>query len=115
MTVIVCGGRDYADREHVFSTLDDLEYYGGLTIIEGGARGADALAREWARDNNVTCISVPADWKAHGKAAGPIRNQRMLDEHKPDQVVAFPGGKGTEDMILRAVRAKVCVWFVGEG
>jgi hypothetical protein len=50
-----------------------------------------------------------AQWKKHGRAAGPIRNQRMLDEGKPDLVVAFPGGRGTADMIRRAERAGVPV------
>jgi hypothetical protein len=36
-----------------------------------------------------------------GPAAGPIRNQRMLD-WGPDLVVAFAGGKGTADMVRRA-------------
>jgi hypothetical protein len=50
-----------------------------------------------------------AQWKKHGRAAGPIRNQRMLDKGKPDLVVAFPGGRGTADMIRRAERAGVPV------
>jgi hypothetical protein len=40
-----------------------------------------------------------------GKTAGPLRNQRMLDEGKPDLVVAFPGGGGTKDIVRRAVKA----------
>jgi hypothetical protein len=53
-----------------------------------------------------------ADWNTHGRAAGPIRNQRMLDEVKPELVVAFPGGRGTADMVRRAREAGVNVYLV---
>jgi predicted polyphosphate/ATP-dependent NAD kinase len=109
--VLVCGGRDYADRKAVFKALDAIRAAkGSLTVIQGGAAGADALAREWCMAQpSVHLINEPADWKAHGRAAGPIRNQRMLDEHKPDLVLAFPGGKGTADMVRRARSAGVPV------
>ena len=48
-----------------------------------------------------------ADWATHGKKAGPLRNQRMIDEGHPDLVIAFPGGKGTDDMTRRALAAGV--------
>jgi ABC-type Fe3+-hydroxamate transport system substrate-binding protein len=105
MRVLVCGGRDFSDRELVYETLLDLH---PSVIITGGAEGADRLAYDWA------CPVVPtetykADWTKHGRAAGPIRNQRMLDESKPDVVVAFPGGRGTADMVRRARAAGVRV------
>jgi hypothetical protein len=53
---------------------------------------------------------VPAEWKKHGKRAGPLRNMRMLEEWKPDGVAAFPGGSGTADMIAQARNAGVKVW-----
>lgn len=110
MRVLVCGGRDYSDREAVFAALDELA---PLAIIQGHADGADALAREWWYKRPNTCAGelacYPADWKKHGKAAGPIRNQQMIDEGKPDLVLAFPGGHGTADMVRRAKRAGVKV------
>lgn len=112
MRVLVCGGRDYSDRAAVFGALDALhQKYGRLTVIQGGAPGADALARAWCgKAPSVYMINEPADWKSHGKAAGPLRNQRMLDEHRPDLVLAFPGGRGTADMVRRAKAAgvKIC-------
>lgn len=50
----------------------------------------------------VSCLTEIADWSKYGKAAGPMRNQKMLDEYKPDLVVALPGGRGTADMVSRA-------------
>lgn len=51
----------------------------------------------------------PADWGSLGKAAGPIRNSLMLTEANPSLVIAFPGGKGTADMISKARAAGVKV------
>ncbi len=112
MRVFVCGGRNYSDREAVFAALDAIWQsvpLDTLLIIQGGADGADALAREWCRTTGEAYVNVPADWKAHGRAAGPIRNQCMLDEHKPNLVLAFPGGRGTADMVRRALAAGVKV------
>lgn len=113
MNVLVCGGRDYADRTKVFDELEILNAFNmKLCVISGGATGADAIAEEWARANikkrnGVSFRGFDADWKKHGKAAGPIRNQAMIDRGKPDLVLAFPGGRGTADMVSRARAAGV--------
>lgn len=108
MRVLVCGGRDYADAGTLYHALDCLPQ-DGLVIIHGGAKGADALAAQWAKDRGVSSHAFPANWTEHGRAAGPIRNQTMLDIGKPDCVMAFPGGRGTHDMINRAKAAGVPV------
>lgn len=101
--VLVCGGRDYQNWDHVNGYLTRMHARIPITcIIQGGARGADALAKRWAQEHDVKCWTFEADWAGHGKAAGAIRNQEMLTVGKPDLVVAFPGGKGTLDMIARA-------------
>jgi len=117
MRVLVCGGRDFADLGAVWSQLDTLhnlpQHLGGegpiTRIIQGGALGADRLASQWASSNGVRQLEYPADWRANGKAAGPIRNQAMIDDGKPDLVIAFPGGRGTADMVRRARAAGVTV------
>jgi hypothetical protein len=83
--------------------LDKLHAEAGIDhLIEGGARGADLHARTWARDRGVSRETYEADWENHGTFAGPMRNRRMLDEGKPDLVIAFPGGKGTRNMLKQA-------------
>jgi hypothetical protein len=67
------------------------------------------MAGEWADVFGVPFRIFPANWKKHGRAAGPMRNQQMLDEGKPDLVIAFPGGSGTADMVRRAKAAGVPV------
>lgn len=78
-----------------------------IVIIEGDAKGADRAASDWAVCNYSKHEVYPADWQRHGKAAGPIRNRQMLNEGKPDLVVAFPGGAGTAHMVSIAKVAGV--------
>lgn len=78
-------------------------------LMQGGADGADYLANEWAKTKaGIKRWVCKADWKKHGRSAGPIRNARML-EWKPDLVVAFPGGRGTKNMVTQAQAAGVPV------
>lgn len=111
MRVLVCGGRDYANVDRVYAVLDDIA---PSHIIHGGAKGADAIAAMWADERRVPVDAYCAMWDEHGRAAGPLRNQRMLDEGKPDLVVAFLGGRGTADMVRRARAAGVEVRQVEE-
>jgi predicted Rossmann-fold nucleotide-binding protein len=111
MKIIVCGGRDFEDISAVRHALTVAHGKRPITLlIEGGATGADKLAREWAIANDVPHVTVTADWRRYGPAAGPLRNEQMLKDHKPDGVIAFPGGKGTANMVLIAHRAGVKVW-----
>ena len=116
MRVLVCGGRDFDDWGRLCSELDKLLFDSArlIHIIQGGAKGADFLSRVWAKFRNCPWSEYPADWKKYGKGAGHIRNQQMLDEGKPDLVLAFPGGVGTADMVRRARKAGVEVIEVNE-
>lgn len=103
--VLVCGGRNYADETRVQEVLDEYRAkYNFSLLVEGGANGADCMAHHWARRNKVETVREDADWSQYGKAAGPIRNQAMLDKYQPDLVIAFPGGRGTEDMVNKATK-----------
>lgn len=118
MRVLVCGSRHFDDwaliHQHiyeVYSRCEDRTPDGKIdfTIIEGGAKGADFLARVFAKFVNLPWVEFPADWKTHGKAAGPIRNKQMLDEGKPDLVIAFmfKDSRGTKNMVEQAQKAGV--------
>jgi hypothetical protein len=112
MKVLACGGRTFADRKTVdwalSAYLNKAEPY-TLCIIEGGAPGADTLARQWAERNKCIVMEFPANWTYLGRSAGSKRNQAMLDWGQPDTVVAFPGGPGTADMVRRAKARKINV------
>lgn len=97
-----------------------LQNPGNLTIIQGGAKGADDIAGRWANEQaDVKMIQVNADWTTHGLAAGPIRNQQMLDLD-PTMVYAFvdkplKDSKGTADMVKKARAANVPVFVFEPG
>lgn len=112
MRVLVTGGRDFSDRKLLFETLDRLHSTHVFSVlIHGDASGADRLAGEWAAAAGVRVEAHPAEWKKHGRAAGPIRNSMMLEE-KPGLVIAFPGGKGTADMVRKAKAAGLTVVMI---
>jgi len=105
MKVLVCGGRNFNDFQLLINVLGE---YAITEVIHGNARGADFMADEYATDMNIPIKRFPANWDDFGRSAGPIRNRQMLAE-RPDLVVAFPGGRGTEHMVDLAQRAGIPV------
>lgn len=107
MKVLVCGDRDWSDREFLEDTLgkqraiwsSELNW---VCLIEGGARGADTMAGEWADKVGICRVRVPAQWDYYKKSAGPIRNGVMLYLN-PDLVIAFhndiENSRGTAHMV----------------
>ena len=111
MKVLVCGGRDYDEWPKLKEKLDELhETFKFTEVIHGAAQGADRLAGVWSRWNNIKESPYPADWKKDGKRAGYVRNARMLKEGKPELIIAFKGGKGTQMMIKLAEDSGVEVY-----
>ena len=113
MRVLVTGGRQYSDPKFVDFVLNHIHAKKPISlIIHGCANGADTYAERWAaKTKGCTAYGVPANWKAHGERAGPVRNQLMLERGKPDLVVAFEGGEGTRSMTILATAASVKVIF----
>lgn len=101
--LLVTGGRDYEAKEAVYKILDTIDADIKISVvIQGGAPGADKMARLWAADRKKPLITFDAHWSTLGRAAGPMRNAWMLEHGSVDLVVAFPGGKGTEGMVALA-------------
>lgn len=109
--IIVCGGRDYANRDLVTRILMGITE--GAILVHGDAPGADTLADEvwhsWGRDTE----RHPANWAKYGKPAGPMRNREMASLGAYF-VLAFPGGRGAADMIAAAREAGIPVLQVVE-
>lgn len=143
MRILVCGGRDFSNPipyDHYPENKKAMDEYRfvmrmmdeiilplskeanscdnwlptDITIISGKAKGVDSTAIDWAITNYAQFEEYPADWNKYKNAAGPIRNQQMLDEGKPDLVIAFPGGRGTANMVSIAKKANVKVIEVKE-
>jgi hypothetical protein len=104
MRVIVCGGRDFQDKDFCFRKLDEIiSPLKNIEIVSGNAKGADAFGEEYALKKGLKLSVFKADWKKYGRAAGPIRNREMyhyaLEDHP--MIIAFWDGvsKGTKNMI----------------
>jgi len=97
------GSRDWHDAATVRRFIDALAP--DATVISGGARGVDTIAVEYARERGLHTEVFEADWQAHGRSAGPLRNAEIVAA--ADVVVAFWDGKsaGTRDTIQRALAA----------
>jgi len=109
--VLICGDRNYTDAAKITGFVNSLPPY--FTVIHGGARGADSLAGMAATNRGLNVQVFPALWNVYGKGAGPIRNQQMLDEGKPNMVAYFHddllNSKGTKNMVERAMKAGLTV------
>ena len=101
MRVIIAGGRDYELSETEISHLNVLLVTLPIKeVVSGGARGVDTCGEAWARRFGLPVKRFPADWTRHRRSAGPIRNGEMAAY--ADALVAFPGGRGTADMVKQA-------------
>lgn len=114
MRVLVTGDRNWNDFDYITATLSAMRQTHGLTeICHGAARGADTLAGQAAKNLGIPSTEFPANWKKHGRAAGPLRNKEMLDQFKPDLVVAFHSNikdsKGTKNCVLEARKRDIPV------
>ena len=102
MRVLICGDRNWADKELIKAVIKALKPKPQIVIC-GGARGADTLAKEAALELGLKVQEFTADWEKYGKAAGCIRNQQMLREGRPTLVIAFhdniKASKGTAHML----------------
>lgn len=104
------------DEVHMLQyTIEQLPL--DTVIIQGEAPGADSLARDFGKELKFDVESYPAEWSKYGKAAGPVRNQQMLQEGKADNVIAFHHNikmsRGTHDMVSRATEAGLFVVIIG--
>lgn len=113
MKILICGSRNYTNWAKILNYVKSLPK--DTVIIEGEAKGADTLARLAAEECGLKVERYPANWNEYGKAAGQIRNRQMLNEGKPDLVVAFSddldNSKGTKNMVSIAKSAGIPVFI----
>ena len=121
MNLIIAGCRDFTDRDIIYEGIDLFinEYGTPDRIIEGGASGVDRIAGEYAREHNIPLQICKADWNKYGRAAGPIRNDKMARHvrdciYEPGYLLAFWDGKsrGTKNMIDTAERYGLSVAII---
>lgn len=112
--VLICGDRNWSDVNLILSGIRRVQKWREIdVIIHGGARGADSIAGQVAESLNIPTEVYQPDWDTHGKRAGILRNQEMLDEGKPDLILAFHDdlehSKGTGHMVKIARQIPVPV------
>ena len=109
MIILICGSRNWTNKEIIKSEIIKIQNI--TKIIHGGCRGADILGGFIANELNIPVQIFNADWNLYGKSAGPKRNQQMIDDGKPNFVLAFHDNinesKGTKDMINRIIKSKI--------
>lgn len=112
--VVISGSREYTDFDAFANKLDDVlkvtRTKSRIRLFEGGARGIDKLALQYAIMRGIRKERFEADWDTHGKKAGILRNIEMIDA--ADMVVAFWDGqsRGTKHAINYAIKKrKRCV------
>jgi len=97
MKVVVAGGRDVTDPKLVAEAIE-ASGFEVTELVSGGARGVDKLAEAWADARGIEVSVWEADWKAFGKAAGPMRNREMA-EYGEALVLIPTGGPGSLSML----------------
>ena len=108
MKIIVAGSRNFKDYQLLVRTMDKMTAKTtDVIVVCGGARGADALGLQWAKDNEHQFRMFLPSWDVHGKSAGFIRNTEMA--RYADALVAFWDGhsNGTAHMIMQAKKYKL--------
>lgn len=113
MKVIIAGGRDYHLTDSDYERLQTLKPV--ITELISGAcpSGVDLESMQWAQKEGIPVRKFPADWKTHGRAAGPIRNAQMAEA--ADALIVFPGGRGTANMVEQARKRHLPVWDWRQG
>jgi len=115
MKLAVVGGRDFNNWELLVSEINRLRtLYPIDQLISGGASGADAFAERYAELAKLPIKVLPADWKSHGRAAGPIRNKQIIE--LSDAVLAFwdgssPGTKSSIDWAVKLNKPYIIVKY----
>ncbi len=108
-SIIICGDRNWTGRRTIYWFMEKLP--SDVRIITGGAKGADAIAENIRVSLDLDGKVYPANWTMFGKAAGPIRNRRMIEDESPYLVVGFHDNisrsRGTKNMLLLAKKRKI--------
>jgi hypothetical protein len=112
LIILVTGDRNWsidneAQKITVWGALNGYRKHNPI-VVHGAAKGVDRIADTHAHSLGYEVHPHPADWETYHRAAGPIRNQEMLDQETPNLVLAFHddivSSKGTRDMVNRAVK-----------
>ena len=109
--IVIAGCRNYTNYEEakkfILSCINEYSKTASIVILSGTCKGADLLGEKFAKEQNLPIRYYPAEWKRFGKAAGPIRNKKMINDCH--EVICFWDKKsyGTASLIRYAKAAKI--------
>ncbi len=116
MRLLICGDRDWTDQVLVNIIISRMAKQPIECVIHGEAIGADRMGAYAARQCGLKVIGFHPDWDTYGKAAGVLRNTEMLEQGKPDVVIAFhdwlADSKGTKDMVWKSLMASIPTYLI---
>jgi hypothetical protein len=117
MRIIVTGDRFWACHKLAAAIIRRLvDRYGpDIVIVHGAATGVDESFATAARGLGVAEEPHPADGDRHGKRAGPIRNQEMVDAGAALCVAVhrfLANSKGTKDCCRQAIEAGIPTYLI---
>lgn len=109
--LLVAGGRNFYNYKLIDKTLSEWlssQQYScdEIILVHGDGNGTDRIADQWAKYNCIKTEPHPAPWKRYGPAAGPMRNEEII-ESEIDYAILFPGGKGTADIQKKIINSGV--------
>jgi hypothetical protein len=110
--ILITGSRDWRKPEIIKQALlpyNNFSEYGNVQLIHGNARGVDKIGAIYAKQFGWDVTAVDADWEIHGKAAGPIRNRKMLDMC-PHVVLGFPSTAHGYSVTLEGEKPRGGTW-----
>lgn len=107
MKLAVAGYRGFTDyhlfKQHLVAFIE--EHGEPVEIISGGAKGADAMAERYAKEENLPVVVLKPDWKTQGRKAAILRNTDIVA--RCTHLLAFPprrfvpGSPGTNTSVAR--------------
>ncbi|WP_095144441.1 MULTISPECIES: DUF2493 domain-containing protein [unclassified Pseudomonas] len=115
MRVLMCAGRHYADRQTCRQVLNAFQRLHKISVlVHGGHPLLGGEVEDWAREQGVDIVRYPPNWQLHGKQAERLRNTFMLNDSRPDTVIALPGGEDTQALLAQANAAGIKTLSINE-
>lgn len=116
--VLVCGGQrlDDAGLRHfsrrAFSLFDSLHLFSPIVSVVGAMdSSASMVASSWSHSRRIRFERFVADWSTHGRRAQLLVNDEAVSTC-PDLVLAFHGGRWSNDIVERSYDLGLCVFEV---
>ena len=98
----------------ILPTLCTLHARRSITRVSHGCADSWVLTVEtWAWERRIRTVCYPANWDLYGRDAAEYRDQAMLNERRPDLLIAMGAGVQVGRMKMRALLKNIPVVIPG--